>query len=249
VRHSRGRIAGGSLLCAALLELAACSRDKPPDASPPELGRGLRGEETTTAQAPAEPAPEPAKPFVFPDDPPPPAANPVAPAEPESPTAPEGPPPRDYAGELKGLVGSPSGCLKPRAGARAPREIMVTVEAIVMESGMISRAYARSSDLDDEELACIRARLGSARMQPEVEAAPRSVSTTVSLVLQPGAAPPAAAAAPPGYDQPEPPPDLDQPEASPDFDQPETALPPMGAPGDQPAPGYGPPRPSPEQPQ
>jgi hypothetical protein len=207
----------------------------------------LRGEETTTAPAPAEPAPEPEKPFVFPDDPAPPAANPVAPAEPEG-TAQEGPPPRDYAGELKGLVGSPSGCLKPRAGARAPREITVTVEAIVMESGMISRAYARSGELDDEELACIRARLGSARMQPDVEAAPRAVSTTVSLVLQPSAAPPAAAAPPPGYDQPEPPPDLDQPEAA-DFDQPETALPPMGAPGDPPPPGYGQPRPSPEQPQ
>ena len=159
-------------MCAALLELAACSRDKPPDEPPPDLGRGLRAEEAPAAQAPVEPSPEPAKPFVFPDDPAPAAAaNPGAEAQPEG-NEQQGPPPRDYSGELKGLVGSPSGCLKPRVGARAPREITVTVDAVVMESGMISRAYARSSDLDDEELACIRARLGSARMQPAVEAAP-----------------------------------------------------------------------------
>jgi len=252
VHPSRGHIAGVALVCAAVLELAACSRDKPPDEAPAaDLGRGLHGKTTPppAAAAPTEPAPAPAPtPFVFPDDAPPAAAKPAA-ATPEGAAAPDGPPPRDYSGELKGLVGSPGGCLKPRVGARSPREITVTVEAVVMETGMISRAYARSSELDDEELACIRARLASARMKPAVEQAPRSVSTTVSLILQPGAAQPAAAAPPPGYDQPEPPPDLDEPEPPSGIDQPETALPPLGAaPGDQ-APRYGQPQPSPEQPQ
>ncbi|HMI94396.1 MAG TPA: hypothetical protein VK509_23650 [Polyangiales bacterium] len=250
MRHSRGHIGGVALVCAALLELNACSRDKPPDEAPPaDLGRGLRGKEATTAPpaAPTEPAPAQHNPFQFPDDSPPSAAQPAA-AAPEGAAAVDGPPPRDYSGELKGLVGSPGGCLKPRVGARAPREITVTVEAVVMETGMISRAYARSSELDDEELACIRARLATARMQPAVEEAPRSVSTSVSLILQPGTAAPAVAPSPPGYDQPEPSPDVDQPEAPQDFDQPETALPPRGAPGDQ-APRYGQPQPSPEQPQ
>ncbi len=247
MHHPRVHIGGAvTLVCAALLELAACSRDKPPDEVPADTGRGLRSKEPVAPAATTEPPAEPVKPFVFPDDPKPAEAAPAA-APPEA-AAQEGPPPRDYAGELKGLVGSPSGCLKPRIGARAPREIAVTVEAIVMETGMISRAYARSGELDDEELACIRARLGSARMRPGVEQAPRSVSTTVSLILQPGVAPPAAAAVPPGYDQPEPPPDFDQPEAPSAVDEPETALPPRGAPLEQVPSGYGQPQPSPEQP-
>lgn len=168
------------------LVLNACSRKRPEEEPAPAPSRGLRPaeERPEPAAAPQQPAPQP---FQFPpDNTPAPAAAPAAEDQPAA-AAPEGPPPRDYSGELKSLVGSPSGCLKPRVGAQAPREIMVTVEAVVMESGMVSRAYARAADLDDDELSCIRARLGSARMSGGVENAPRTVTTTVSMVLQPAA--------------------------------------------------------------
>ena len=260
----RVRIRPAVLACAAVLELMACGRDEPPQ-PPAAPTRGLRADDSAPAAPPAAaPAakPRPAPPISL-------SANGIPPATPPPPSA--GPPDagtatapkRDYGGELKALVGSPSACLKPRPSARAPREINVTIEAVVMEGGMISRSYARSADLDEEELSCVRARLQTARMQPGIEQAPRTVSSTIALVLQPGPAPanpaatgaPTAAqpAAPSGYDQPEPqganydapepPPDLDQPEApSPsDIDQPETALPALGAPVN--------PTPAPEQPQ
>jgi hypothetical protein len=176
------------LFALVVLVVNACSGKKPEeDAAPSGPSRGL-------APPPERPEPQeapqqaPAQPFRFPDDTPAPTAAPAAEGQP-APAAPEGPPPRDYSGELKSLVGSPSGCLKPRVGAQAPREISVTVEAVVMESGMVSRAYARAGDLDDDELSCIRARLGSARMGGGVENAPRTVTTTISMVLQPATTP------------------------------------------------------------
>jgi hypothetical protein len=168
-----------------LFVVTACSRKAPePEAPAPGPNRGLRPAPAPAAEPRPTQEPAPA-PFEFPADPKP--AEQAPPAEQQPAPAAEGPPPRDYASELKGLVGSPSGCLKPRAGAQAPREIGVTVEAVVMESGLISRAYARSGELDDDELACIRARLGSARMQSGVEDAPRTVTTSVNVVLQPAA--------------------------------------------------------------
>ena len=253
MHHLRDRIGPAVLLCATVLELSACGGDKPAEETNPKLGRGLRPEVGVVQEAAPAVAPT-ARPSQLPGTQAPAAAPAAKPAE-EAAAADE-PPARDYAGELKTLVGSPSGCLKPRPAAKAPREINVAVEAIVMESGMISRAYARSNELDDEELACVRARLQSARMQPAVEEAPRSVTTTISLVQQPGAAAaapssaaapsaaaaaaaPAAAPPPPGdhppqapsnYDEPEAPPDLDQPETPSDVDQPETTLPALGTP-------------------
>ena len=222
-----------------LVIVTACSRKAPAPAAPPPPNRGLRPAPVPAAeqQPTQEPAPPP---FEFPPDDP--KAAEQKPAAEEQPAAAAGPPPRDYAGELKGLVGTPSGCLKPRAGAQSPREISVTVEAVVMESGMISRAYARAGDLDDDELACIRARLGTARMQSGVEGAPRTVTTSVSLVLQAGA----QAVPAPGSDENAPgtqPPEGQQPEpgsAAPSgAEQAPTAQPAPEAP----APVYGQPEP------
>lgn len=243
-RRSAEALASWLPLTLALLLAAACSR-KPAEPEPARAAptRGL-GRAEPPSTAPAPPPEQPPPPFQFPSSTPPPTnePKPIDPnaiaAEGEAQAEAEGPPPRDYSSELKALIGSPSGCLKERVGATAPREISVTVEAVVMETGLISRAYARSSELDDEELACIRARLGSARMGPDVEQAPRSVTTTLTMVLQPAPARPAPAepgsaqaaqqpgaaepgatpppeAPPSGYGQPEQPTAPEQPQESP----------------------------------
>ena len=92
--------------------------------------------------------------------------------------------PRDYPAELLSALGAPVDCLKPRSGPDAPPLIRVDLEAHVLESGLVTRAYARSSQLEETELDCIRRRLGSLHLPAPVEAAPRGINATLELKLK-----------------------------------------------------------------
>jgi hypothetical protein len=103
---------------------------------------------------------------------------------------------RDYGAELLAAVGSPVDCLKPRtAGPDVPGRISIVVDATVTETGLVTRGYASSSQLDAEELKCVEQRLATLRMRGPIEDAPRSVRATVELALQPPATKPDAAEA------------------------------------------------------
>ena len=91
---------------------------------------------------------------------------------------------RDYSAELKNAIGGPVDCLKPRGGPDSPAEIRVDLEAYFLETGAMSRGYARSSQLDEGELQCIRSRLESIRLRAPIDQAPRSVQTTLTFKLK-----------------------------------------------------------------
>jgi hypothetical protein len=93
---------------------------------------------------------------------------------------------RDYSGELRAAIGSPVDCLKPRAaGPDVPTQLSIVVDATVMETGLVTRSYASSSQLDAEELKCVEQRLATLRLRAPIEAAPRSIRATIELTLQP----------------------------------------------------------------
>jgi hypothetical protein len=86
---------------------------------------------------------------------------------------------RDFESELRVLVGDPSTCF---ADVEAPPETLdIVVAATTTSSGVITRVSATAPNLDADQLRCIERRLGNARFRAPVEAAPRTVVTTVSL--------------------------------------------------------------------
>jgi hypothetical protein len=100
--------------------------------------------------------------------------------------APEQEPERDLNAELQAAFGSPASCIKPRLDSEAaPSAIRVDLEAHLVQSGLVSRGYARSSQLDAEELACLEKRLGALRLRGPIEGAPRSARTHFDLELKP----------------------------------------------------------------
>ena len=113
--------------------------------------------------------------------------------------------PRDYAAELVGAMSGTESCVQPRpASASLPPELMLSLEAMVLESGTVISGTARASLLTPEELECVKRRLESTRLADHVKDAPLRVSGTLKLTFR--QAPPAqnaaipapqAAAAPP----------------------------------------------------
>ena len=102
---------------------------------------------------------------------------------------------RDYSAELLAAVGTPVHCLKQRVKSPdVPSEIRIDINATVVEVGLVTRAYVRSSHLDDEELKCVEEHVSRLRMRGPIEEAPRSISTTFVVELKPAAAPAAPAA-------------------------------------------------------
>jgi hypothetical protein len=92
---------------------------------------------------------------------------------------------RDYANELVQAVGRTEGCVKQRAASAAlPDKTSVSLEAYVLESGAVSRGYARSAQLTADELECVKQRIERARFAPAVEGAPRRVDATVQITFK-----------------------------------------------------------------
>ena len=91
---------------------------------------------------------------------------------------------RDYNAELLAALGTPNDCLKPRQGDDSPAEIKVELEGHFLETGAMSRAYARSAQLAPEELQCVSSRLQALRLAAPVEEAPRTVQATLTFKLK-----------------------------------------------------------------
>lgn len=179
------------LVLLALLPIAGCGGEPDEPEPPPTNRRGPghspndRRDEPQVPTAPSEEEPNP-EPLEEP------TPAPVAKAE----AKPEEEKKRDYGAELVRAVGGAEGCVKPRAAdAPLPTTVSISLEAYVLESGAISRGYARSSSLTPEELACVKTRIEHARLGPAVEEAPRRIDATVELTFKPPEPAPGANAA------------------------------------------------------
>jgi hypothetical protein len=169
---------------AALLVLFGCGWDEVGNAPSPSQRGGPR--EVTVAPPRPPPAPAaPAQPQLA-QQPQPAADRPsmFKPAAAKTEEEAKKEPARDYPAELLAAVGTPVSCFKPRVGPEAPPEIRIALDVHVIESGMVTRAYARSAQLDESELDCVRKRLGALRLRAPVDAAPRSISATLELKLK-----------------------------------------------------------------
>jgi hypothetical protein len=165
-----------AVLGAALCCLLACGSKS--DSTAPASPVRMRGAYPDNAAQPNQPAPAPTAPAVAQ------APQPVQAPEPQPDKPAEAPEKRDYSAELLSAVGSPVDCLKPRDSADAPPEIRIDLEAHVLDTGSISRGYARSSQLERQELDCVRTRLEGAHLRGPIEEAPRTVSSTLSIKLK-----------------------------------------------------------------
>ncbi len=168
------------LVLLVLLPITGCRSEPDEPEPPPTNPRGPghspndRRDEPQAPTAPSEEQPEP-EPFEEP------TAAPVAKAE----AKPEEEKKRDYGAELVRAVGGAEGCVKPRApDAPLPTTVSISLEAYVLESGAVSRGYARSSSLTPEELDCVKTRIEHARLGPAVEEAPRRIDATVELTFK-----------------------------------------------------------------
>jgi hypothetical protein len=186
----------------AVVLLCACASDKQTD-GPSHASRGPRHRVPTEEVAAPEKvaALEPWDPY---------AGKQAQPAEEAKKVAEDE---RDYGAELLAALGTPVNCFKTRIGPDAPTEIRISVEASVVETGIVTRSDASSAQLDDSEIACVRGRLGRLRLRAPVSGAPRSVRATLELKRQAPVAKPAAADAAAG----------DAPENAPDKEPAEPA--------------------------
>jgi hypothetical protein len=174
------------------------TRGRPPSVDPPPA---------PPAPAPAPQPPKPAFTEPFPFEQPTPAAAPTAAAKPSTQPVKE----RVYGAELLAQLSGSQSCVQPRPTTETlPVEAVVDIEAHVLESGIVSRGYARSSYLNADELKCIERRVESARLPGDVKEAPRRVDTQIKLSFPrapapapapgaPGAPAPAAPGSPPSY--------------------------------------------------
>lgn len=169
-------------LAAACAALLACGDDDTAEAPSSTRPRGQTGSallaksaaqnENGSQAAQADPPSEPAQ-------------QPAAPADPEPEQEQEKPPERDLDAELHDAFGTPASCLKPRLdGPDAPAKIRISLEAHLLDNGMVTRSSASSAQLDDEELRCVRQRLSGLRLQQPIENAPRSARATVEIELK-----------------------------------------------------------------
>jgi hypothetical protein len=165
-------------LCLLVGASASCSDSGSRDEPPKDRPRGLvpATDRPVSAAQPAA-APSAAAPLE-----PTPAADPTPPPAEEEKK--DEAPPRDYGAELLAAFGAPLDCLHPRTDANAPAEVRIDVQAYLLETGYVSRAYVRAPALDEPEVQCLTKRASSLRLAAPVEQAPRSVSTTLTLTLK-----------------------------------------------------------------
>jgi len=173
----------GSATLAAVLVVCACASDKQTD-GPNRSPRGARQAapvEEVAAQ-PKAAAPQPWDPFGAK-----PAAEPAAEIEKKAPDE------RDYAAELLAAIGSPVQCLRTRVGPDVPSAIAISLEATVVETGIVTRNQVTSAQLDASEIKCVATRLAALRLRAPIPDAPRTVRATLELNQQAPPAKPAAA--------------------------------------------------------
>ncbi len=177
----------GALLCGAAL--VGC-REGAEDAAPVASGRGVPQTPSAEALA-AQPTPPPSArgwqdPMLArPHEERPAMAHVDLPPLTETVTTPgapiPAPVPRDLAGELKAIAGDVLGCVPAAERAALPERVTLDLEAVVTNSGVVSRADVRSGDVSASAAVCLRTRIGAARFGAPVPDAPRSVTAHVVL--------------------------------------------------------------------
>lgn len=157
-----------------LVALGACSWETTePEAIGPRGVPRAPGETPVQTSAPRASAPvveDPVPAFVLPST--------------EEPKKEEEEKERDYGADLSQALGSPVDCLAQRTLTDAPEAITINLEAYVMDSGGVGRAYASSAALAADELDCVRRRLEAVRLATPIEEAPRRVTSTIRLELK-----------------------------------------------------------------
>jgi len=108
---------------------------------------------------------------------------------------------RDYSAELSGLL--KQGAVSCLAGwdAQGKTSINLQVTAQVMGSGTISRAEVQAAGVTPTIVACVQKQARAVQLQGPIEAAPRSVSATVTLLTQGSTTPQLKAAADTSQDE------------------------------------------------
>ncbi len=189
--RARNRVLLGLLLLGLGAGPVACGRAAEPPPAEPAIPRTAPAE-----QAPSVAAPRPANPprWIDPMRPHPSEARfPMAHVEEgpltvtdavTTPAAPA-PPVRDLDAELRGHAGDVASCVPAAEIAALPPQVAIDLEATIVESGIVSRAAARSATLSPAAVACVRARIDAARFLAPVPGAPRTASTRIALDRQP----------------------------------------------------------------
>jgi hypothetical protein len=88
---------------------------------------------------------------------------------------------RDLSRELVALLGAPAPCLDLGKVADHGGRLEIVLQAMVMPSGRVSRADVRAPHQPPEALDCLKERLLSASLAPDVPGAPVSVQATVPV--------------------------------------------------------------------
>jgi hypothetical protein len=161
--------------------LLACNSNAPAQDTSLARPRGVFQSEATQ-----QPSAAPAAEAQQPQNPEPTTPQPEAEAPKAKPAAApeEKPEERDLNAELLAAVGTPIDCLKPRTGESAPTSLRIQIDATVVETGLVTRAYAHSSQLDAEELQCMTKRASALRLRAPIDQAPRSLSATLELTAK-----------------------------------------------------------------
>ena len=74
----------------------------------------------------------------------------------------------------------------PQTAPRRQRAtaLRIQIDATVVETGLVTRAYVHASDLDAEELQCMTKRVSALRLRAPIDQAPRSLSATLELTAK-----------------------------------------------------------------
>jgi hypothetical protein len=193
--------------------LAACNTKSAPQPRGLLVSEGQPARAAPPAPAPQEPETAPAPPFpelpsqsVFgaaaaPTPTPTPSHGSPSPAEAQPDPAPPAAaaPKRDLSAELAGLIPAPVDCLDLAQAAAEGGKVSISVSAMVMPSGFISRATANVAGQPREALHCIESKVAQGALKPDVPGAPLEVQASLpfEVVARPMRAPPPSPAAAP----------------------------------------------------
>ncbi|MCB9667682.1 MAG: hypothetical protein H6715_06170 [Myxococcales bacterium] len=182
---------GFEVLCAVAIAVMISCKDDNATASRGLESMGIRHERPKRAQEQPRRTQSPSR-FAFRAKQRPPGAAPhfdIGPSEEEEKTAKPASTGnvsrRDYEAELIELAADPGTCISQTEAALAPPQVTVRFDAVVSAQGIISRIEASSADLNETSVECLRKRVAQGRLKPPLEAAPRRIHATWTLVRQP----------------------------------------------------------------
>lgn len=186
------------LLAVCVLGTASCGKDEPPTTRRPGLFDS-NGNPINNARPSAPPRPVPAEPDPFREEyrPPPPApaeprADPVDAAAPE-----DAAPRRDLRAELSSALSRVASCVDlAQAAAQRDGRLVISVSAVVLGTGRISRATVTAPGQPSGSLTCIQDMTVGMTLPPGVPGAPLTVIGTTELTVKPARAQPGDAAIP-----------------------------------------------------